>query len=187
MRKIFVEALAAEDATRLRFLDETSIQIDFARSYGRAPGGARCPDAVPDTRGTNVTVVATLSAHGMEAVMEVEGALNQDVFAAYLEHVLGPELRPGDLIVLDNCSAHKDKTGRFDALVAARGARLIYLPPYSPDFSPIELAFSKLKTALRTAAARSREALREALTNAIDWITEGDAKNWFAHCGYHVQ
>ena len=93
-------------------------------------------------------------------------------------------MRPGDLIVLDNYSAHKDKTGRFDALIAARGARLIYLPPYSPYFPPIKLTFSKLKTAVRTAAARSREALREALINTIDWITKCDVKNRFAHYKY---
>ena len=182
-----METIAREDASRLRFLDETSVRIDFARPYGRAPDGARCGDAVPHTRGKNVTVVATLSPQGLEAVMEIEGALNQDVFAAYLEHVLGPELRPGDVIVLDNLPAHKDKTGRLDALVAARGARLLYLPPYSPDFSPIELAFSKLKTALRTAAARTRQALQQALIEAINWISDQDAKNWFDHCGYHVQ
>ena len=187
LRAAFVEAIAQQDATRLRFLDETSVRIDFARRYGRAPDGQRCIDAVPHTRGRNVTVVATLSPQGLEAVMEVEGALNQDVFAAYLEQVLAPELQPGDVILLDNLSAHKDKTGRFDAIVAACGARLLYLPPYSPDFSPIELAFSKLKTALRNAAARTREALQSALVEAINWITEQDAKNWFDHCGYHVQ
>ena len=187
LRAAFVEALAQEDATRLRFLDETSVRIDFARRYGRAPDGQRCVDAVPYKRGKNVTIVATLSPQGLEAVMEVEGALNQDIFAAYLQHVLVPELRPGDVIVLDNLPAHKDKTGRFDALVAACGARLLYLPPYSPDFSPIELAFSKFKTALRTTAARTRQALQEALCEAINWITEQDAKNWFHHCGYHVQ
>lgn len=187
LRAAFVETLAHEDPTRLRFLDETSVRLDFARRYGRAPDGARCVDDVPHRRGKNVTVVATLSPHGLEAVMEIEGAINQDIFAAYLQHVLGPELRAGDVLVLDNLPAHKDKTGRFDALVAARGARLVYLPPYSPDFSPIELAFSKLKTALRTAAARTRLALQQALTEAINWITEQDAKNWFDHCGYHVQ
>jgi transposase len=187
LRAAFVEAIAEQDATRLRFLDETSIQIDMARRYGRAPDGQRCGDAVPHTRGANVTVVATLTPQGLEAVMEVEGALNQDVFAAYLEQVLAPELKPGDVILLDNLSAHKDQTGRFDAIVAACGARLLYLPPYSPDFSPIELAFSKLKTALRNAAARTREALQLALAEAINWITESEAKNWFDHCGYHVQ
>ncbi len=117
--------------------------------------------------------------------MPVSGAVNGDVFAAYLHHVLGPTLVPGDVVVLDNLPAHK--VAGLAEIVAAQGARLLYLPPYSPDFTPLELAFSKLKTWLRTAQARTREALETTIRAATDWITQQDAKNWFDHCGYHVQ
>ena len=119
------------------------------------------------------------------AAMTVSGAVNGDIFAAYLHQVLGPTLVPGDVVVLDNLPAHK--VAGLAELVEARGARLLYLPPYSPDFNPIELAFSKLKTWLRTAQARTREALEAVIQTAAGWISEQDAKNWFDHCGYHVQ
>ena len=116
--------------------------------------------------------------------MTVSGAVNGDVFAAYLDQVLGPTLVPGDVVVLDNLPAHK--VAGLAELVEACGARLLYLPPYSPDFNPIELAFSKLKIWLRTAQVRTRDALEAVIQTATDWVTEHDAKNWFNHCGYHV-
>ncbi len=116
--------------------------------------------------------------------MSLDGAVNQDSFAAYLEYVLGPTLVPGDVVVLDNLRVHH--VAGMAELVEAHGARLLFLPPYSPDFAPIEQAWSKLKTALRTAAARTREALEQALEQAATWITKQDAQNWFDHCGYHV-
>ena len=117
--------------------------------------------------------------------MSVNGAVNGAVFAAYLDQVLGPTLRPGDVVVLDKLSV--PKVAGLDEIAQKYGARLRYLPPYSPDFNPIELAFSKLKTWLRTAQARTRDALEEALLAAAAWITEQDAKDWFNHYGYHVQ
>ena len=116
--------------------------------------------------------------------MTVSGAVNGDVFTAYLDQVLGPMLIPGDVVVLDNLPAHK--VVGLAELVEARGARLLYLPPYSSDFNPIERAFSKLKTWLRTAQARTREALEAVIQTATDWITERDAKNGPDHCGYLV-
>lgn len=114
--------------------------------------------------------------------MSVDGAVSDEVFAAYLDQVLGPTLRPGDGVVLDSLSVHK-VTG-LDDLVQKYVARLLYLPSYSPDFNPIELAFSKLKIWLRTAKARTHERLEEAILAAAEWISEQGAKNWFAHCGY---
>ena len=116
--------------------------------------------------------------------MTVSGAVNGDVFAACLDHVLGPMLVLGDVVVRDNLPAHK--VAGLAELVEARGACLLYLPPYSPDFNHIELAFSKLRIWLRTARARTREALEAVIQTATDGITERDAKNWFDHCGYHV-
>jgi len=140
---------------------------------------------VPWPSGPNVTLVAALTVNGLQAAMTLNGAVNGDVFAAYLKHVLGPTLVPSDVVMLDNLPAHK--VAGLAQFMAQRGARLLYLPPYSPDFSPIEHAFSKLKTWLRTAQARTREALETTIRAATDWITQQDAKNWFDHCGYHVQ
>ena len=184
LRRDFLDALRSEDVTRFKFVDETSVNLTYARRYGRAPGGRRVDAAVPLRNGPNGTVVAALTPRGVAAVMALDGAVNTARFAAYLEQVLGPTLAPGDVVVLDNLRVHK--APGLAELVEARGARLLFLPPYSPDFTPIELAFSKLKTHLRTAAARTREALTAALQAALAWITAEDAQNWFDHCGYHV-
>lgn len=183
-RAAFIEAVQGVDYRRFHFVDETSTNLTYCRRYGRAPGGQRVNQGVPLHSGPNVTLLAALTPTGLGAAMTVSGAVNGDVFAMYLDQVLGPTLRPGDVVVLDNLPAHKVEG--LAALVEARGARLLYLPPYSPDFNPIELAFSKLKTKLRQVQARTREALEEAIRAATEWINAHDAQNWFAHCGYHV-
>ena len=184
LRAAFLEAVQSEDFTCFKFVDETSTNLSYCRRYARAEGGQRARQATPLHGGPNVTLVAALTPTGLQAAMTLSGAVNGDVFAAYLDQVLGPTLRPGDVVVLDNLPAHK--VAGLAERVEARGARLLYLPPYSPDFNLIELAFSKLKTWLRTAQARTREALESVIQTATDWITEQDAKNWFDHCGYHV-
>ena len=185
MRAAFVEAVARhEDPARFKFVDETGLHLAFARRYGRAKGGQRVGQGVPLRVGTPVTLVGALTVNGLEAVMSLDGALNAASFAAYLAQVLGPTLVPGDVVVLDNLPVHK--VAGMAELVEARGARLLFLPPYSPDFAPIEQAWSKLKTALRTAQARTRQALDRALDQAVAWITGQDAQNWFDHCGYHI-
>jgi transposase len=176
--------MQTEDFTRFKFVDETSTHLTYCRRYARAEGGQRAHQATPLHSGPNVTLVAALSPNGLQAAMTVSGAVNGDVFATYLQQVLGPTLVPGDVVVLDNLPAHK--VAGLAELVEACGARLLYLPPYSPDFNPIELAFSKLKTWLRTAQSRTREALEAVIQTATEWVTEADAKNWFDHCGYHV-
>ena len=185
LRRLFVEAIQEEDVARFVFVDETSTNLTYDRRYGRAPAGRRLDQAVPLHGGPNVTLIAALTPDGLGALMSGNGAVNGDVFAAYLDQVLGPTLRPGDVVVLDNLSVHK--VDGLHEIVQKYGARLRYLPPYSPDFNLIELAFSKLKTGLRTAKARTRDALEEAILAAAAWITEQDAKNWFDHCGYHVK
>ena len=136
---------------------------------------------MPLRSGPNVTLIAALTPDGLGALLSVDGA----VFTAYLDQVLGPTLRPGDVVVLDNLSVHK--VAGLDEVVQRYGARLLYLPPYSPDFNPIELTFSKLKSWLRTAQARTRDLLEDAMRTAAKWITGTDAKNWFDHCGCHIQ
>jgi transposase len=156
----------------------------MTRRYGRAQYGRRVADAVPKNFGLNVTILGALSCNGLDAVMTVEGATDTAVFRAYIEQVLVPTLVADDVVVMDNLSVHK-VSGIREA-IEATGARLIYLPPYSPDYSPIESCWSKLKAILRKAKARSREALDEALTQAIEHITQSDAKGWFNLCGYSV-
>ena len=184
MRKAFLEAIQGEDFTRFKFVDEAGVNLTYTRRYGRAPSGQRVRQGVPLHSGPNVTVVGALSVHGLEALMTLDGALNQDSFAAYLDQVLGPTLRPGDVAVLDNLRVHK--VAGMRERIEACGAQVLFLPPYSPDFSPIENGWSKFKTGLRTAQARTREALEEAIGAAMNGISADDAQNWFAHCGYHV-
>lgn len=154
LRAAFVEAVARHgNPTRFKFVDETDLHLAFAWRYGRAKGGQHVGQGVPLRVGTPVTLVGALTVNALGAVMNLDGALNTARFAVCLEQVLGPTLAPGDMVVLDNLPVHK-VTGMAQ-LVEARGARPLFLPPYSPDFAPIEQAWSKLKTALRTAQART--------------------------------
>jgi transposase len=148
----------------------------------RAPRGKRAVGAAPRNHGSNVTLLAALTPAGVAAPLVVEGAADGAVFAAYVREALVPALRPGQVVVLDNLSAHKGD--RVRESVEAAGCRLLFLPAYSPDFNPIELAFAKLKQALRRAAARTYEALVEAIGAALATITAADARAFFAHCGF---
>lgn len=154
----------------------------MTRRYGRARRGQRVHDAVPKNWGRNVTVLGSLSCQGLEAVMTIEGATDGAVFRAYVGEVLAPTLKPGDVVVMDNLGAHK--VDGIRSAIEASGATLMYLPPYSPDYSPIEPCWSKLKTCLRAIKARTRDALDEALSYVIDTVSASDAKGWFNHCGY---
>ena len=149
---------------------------------GRAPRGERVVGSVPQNYGSNITLLASLGRRGLGALMTVEGATDGEVFKVYVEEVLCPTLRRGDIVVMDNLGAHK-VSGIREA-IEGRGAKLLYLPPYSPDLSPIEPCWSKIKTILRQAAARTREALEAALKQAISMVSKSDALAWFAHCGY---
>jgi transposase len=173
---------ATLDRRRVTFIDESGLNLAMTRLYGRAPRGERALGSVPQNYGQNVTMLGALSYTGLEAVMTVEGATDADVFRAYVQEVLCPTLHEGDLVVADNLAAHK--AAGVQGALAANGAQLLYLPPYSPDLNPIEPCWSKIKTFLRAAKARTRAALDEAVTRALATITEADARAWFAHCGY---
>jgi transposase len=164
----------------LVFVDESGVRTDLTRRYGRAPKGERVPEAVPHGHWKVLTILAALSTNGIQASMTVEAATDADVFLTFVEHVLAPALRPGQIVVMDNLSAHKQPQVR--RLLAARRCRLWYLPPYSPDLNPIELAWSKLKTFLRAVKARLRPALEQAVGEGLRTITSVDAGNWFRHC-----
>ena len=154
----------------------------MARRYGRAPRGQRLRVGVPHGRWKTTTFVAGLRASGMVAPFVLDGPINRAAFEAYVEKVLVPELRPGDVVILDNLSSHKG--ARVRALIEAAGASLLYLPPYSPDFNPIENAFAKLKALLRKAAERTVEGLWTTIGSLLDAFTPGECANYFAAAGY---
>lgn len=156
----------------------------MTRVRGRAAPGERVFDSVPQNYGENVSMLAALSIDGVSAPMMIQGAVDGLVFIEYLKQVLCPSLQAGDVVVMDNLSAHKIKMVR--ELIESKGARLIYLPPYSPDLNPIEKCWSKIKTYLRAVKARTYEALLEGLKQALLTITAEDAKGWFASCGYSL-
>lgn len=166
----------------LVFIDETGSNIALTPLYARAPKGERARGTVPRNRGKNTTLIAALSLSGMGAAMILPGSANTTAFELYVEQVLAPSLYAGQIVVMDNLQAHKSAQVR--TAIEAKGCQLLFLPSYSPDLSPIEEAFSKLKTALRRAGARTREALEEAIAQALLTITAQDAQGWFQHCGY---
>ena len=184
-RASYREEVATRDPRRFTFIDASGVNLALTRRYGRAPRGERVIGAVPQNYGANVTLLAALGSQGVEAVMTIAGATDAEVFRVYVEQVLRPTLRPGDIVIMDNLRAHK--VAGIREVVEQAGARLLYLPPYSPDLSPIEPCWSKLKTALRTAQARTREALEQAIALALATITVSDAHSWFHHCGYALQ
>lgn len=151
---------------------------------GRAPRGQRVVGTVPRTHGPNTTLVAAMSLDGITAAMTLEGAIDRRAFDAFVAQVLVPCLQPGQVVVWDNLSVHKSADAQ--RVIAARGCQLLWLPPYSPDFTPIEQAFSKLKSALRRTGARTREELDTAITAGLATITAADTPGWFAHCGYPI-
>jgi len=164
------------------FIDETWATTAMARRYGRARRGARVVAAVPHGHWKTTTFLAALRHDGLSAPCVFDGAINGARFLAYIEQALAPTLRPGDVVVLDNLGAHKVKGVR--EAIEASGAKLLYLPPYSPDLNPIELAFAKLKAGLRTAATRTIEALWRAIGQALDAFTPAECARYLAHAGY---
>jgi transposase len=168
--------------SRLVFIDEAGSTISMTRRYGRAPRGQRAEDTIPRNRGTVTSMVGALTVDGLVAMACFEGGTDGDRFMAFLEQVLGPELVPGDLVIMDNAGAHKD--ARIRPFLESLGAKPVYLPPYSPELNPIELAWSKLKTWLRTAKARTTQALDAAIAKGMHLITPEDAEAWIRHCGY---
>ena len=167
------------------FIDETGASTKMARLRGRAPRGERCRAAVPHGHWKTTTFVGALRLEGMTAPMVLDGAMNGPAFLAYVEQVLVPTLAPGDVVVMDNLPAHKPSAVR--KAIEAVGAILLFLPPYSPDFSPIEMAFSKLKAFLKKTAARTKDDLWEAIARGIDMFTPAECLNYFSAAGYDLE
>jgi transposase len=170
------------DASQLVFVDEMGTNTSLSPLYAWAPKGERASCSVPRNRGPNTTLLSSMTLQGMGTSLAVEGTTNREVFETYVERVLAPTLRRGQVVVMDNLTAHKGE--RVKELIEQRGCELLYLPPYSPDFNPIEEAFSKIKALLRKVEARSREALIDAIGRGISMVKAEDARGFFDHCGY---
>lgn len=181
-REAWFEGQLDLDPERLIFIDETGASTKMARLYGRAPKGERCLDAVPHGHWKTTTFTAGLRIGGLTAPFVLDGPMDGDAFRTYVEQVLVADLTPGDVVVMDNLPAHMVKGVR--QAIEAAGATLLYLPAYSPDFNPIEMAFSKLKAFLRAAAARTIPDLWEAIRIALDTFTPSECQNFFAAAGY---
>jgi transposase len=170
------------DPQRLVFVDETGLKTDISRLRGWAEGGERLVEAVPGGHWRTSTLVHAIALDGTRAAMVLDGPINSLCFAGFCEHFLAPALRPGDLVVLDNLSSHKSSSAI--AAIEAAGARLVYLPPYSPDLNPIENVFSKIKQLIRGFRPRSWRQIIQSTKHALLSITHDDIANTFLHCGY---
>jgi transposase len=181
-RSTWKEQTKELDPEQVMFLDECGSNIALTRAYARAPKGKRAYGSVPRNRGKNMTLITTLMLHGVGESLILDGAANTEIFELYIEDILAPTLHTGQIVIMDNLSIHK--SARVRQAIEKRGCQLLFLPAYSPDFSPIEEAFSKIKAVLRKIGARTREALQEAIEYALTTIAASDAAGWFAHCGY---
>jgi len=179
---VWRSAVVTLDARRLVFVDEMGTHTSLAPLYGYSPRGQRAFFKVSRNRGKNTTLLASMALSGMGACVAVEGPTTKAVFEAYMKHFLAPTLRTGQVVVMDNLSAHKGE--KIRELIEEKGCKLLYLLPYSPDLNPIEEAFSKVKCLLRVIGARTKNALIEAIGRALDAVSAQDAKGFFTHCGY---
>ena len=183
-RRGWHEQLKGIDPQRLVFIDESGAKTNLTRTRGRAPRGERVIERVPHGHWQTTTMISAVRTSGPCAPFVVPGATDSDVFRCYVQHVLVPQLNAGDVVVMDNLQPHKASGVR--EMIESAGATLLYLPPYSPDFNPIENMWSKVKQHLRSAAARTFDALQEAVWSALDRETPGDCAGFFRHCGYHA-
>jgi len=164
------------------FLDESGAKTNMTRLYGRVFGGQRLVDAAPHGHWCSTTILSSIRLDGSTAAMVIEGATDTSVFRAYVQRVLIPSLRPRDIVVMDNLAPHKHP--EIAQMLENSGTQVWYLPPYSPDFNPIEKMWSKIKAYLRKVKARTPRALLHAITQALQAVTAEDAEGWFQHCGY---
>ena len=184
-RAAWRERAAGTDPARLVWVDETGSHLGLTRTYARSPRGERARGSAPRNRGQNRTTIAALTLDGLGPGLLLEGGVTTRAFEAYIEHLLAPTLRPGQIVILDNLRQHR--SARVRRAIEARGAAVWFLPASSPDLTPIEEAFAKVKALLRQAAARTHEALAAAIWAALRAITPADARGYFSHCGYPVQ
>jgi transposase len=184
-RAAWREQAGGTDPARLVWVDETGSHLGLTRTHARSPRGERAHGSAPRNRGQNRTTIAALTLDGLGPGLLLEGGVTTRAFEAYVERLLAPTLRPGQIVVLDNLRQHR--SARVRQAIEARGAALWFLPAYSPDLSPIEEAFAKVKALLRQAAARTHAALAAAIWAALAAITPADARGYFTHCGYPIR
>ena len=183
-RKEWREKTKELNVKKLRFIDETGSNRALTRRYARAPKGKRAKGSIIRNRGKNRTMITDLTLRGFGEACIVDGSVNGEFFEVYVERILAPSLAPGEIVIMDNCSIHLGKKVR--QLIEAKDSQLLYLPTYSPDLTPIEEAFSKVKTMLRRMGPFTRETLQKALEYALTQVSASDASGWFRHCGYLV-
>ena len=176
--------MTAFDPARLVFIDEAGAKTNMTRLRGRSARGARCHASAPGGRWNSTTMISSVRIDGSTACVAIPGATDAEVFRTYVREVLLPTLSPGDIVVMDNLSAHKNP--ETIALIEGAGAEVLFLPPYSPDFNPIEMMWSKVKNSIRSQEPRDDAQLIEAIGNALDSVTASDAIGWFGHCGYNI-
>ena len=181
-RRCWFDEQTALNPEQLVFIDETGASTKMARLYGRAQRGERCRASIPHGHWKTTTFVGALRLSAMTAPMVLDGPMNGVAFTAYVEQVLAPTLRPGDIVIMDNLPAHKIAAAKI--AIEATGASLRFLPPYSPDFNPIEMAFAKLKAFLKSAAARTIDKLWDIIGQAINTFIRKECENYFAAAGY---
>lgn len=184
LRQDFLERMQTWPVDKVKCLDESGAKLGMTRLYGRAEGQQRVTDHVPKNYGTSWTMSAMISASGVEAPLVLEGAMDTLAFETYIQTQVCPTLTPGDIVIMDNLSAHKSH--RVRELIEACGAQLEYLPPYSPDLNPIELCWSKVKAVLRAVKAKTAERLLEAIRDGLLSVTLNDIRAWFKHDRYAV-
>ena len=170
------------DPCKLIFLDESGAKTNMTRLYDRALKGRRCYDKAPVGRWESITMLSSIRLDGEIQSLMFEGAVDRKMFEAYIEQVLGPSLRPGDIVIMDNLSSHKSRVAQ--EFVESRSASYVFLPAYSPDFNPIEKMWSKIKQILRSLKARAEEELFDAVAKALSMVTAEDTQGWFKSCGY---
>lgn len=183
-REEWQEFQATMDAHRLVFLDESGLKTNMTRLYGRAHGGERCLDSAPCGHWETVTILSSIRLDGSTESLVFEGAIDRKMFDAYIKEVLAPTLCPGDVVIMDNLSAHKSQEASDE--IRKCQAEVLFLPAYSPDLNPIEKMWSKVKQVLRGMKARTEEELFAATGTALDTITSSDAQGWFESCGYYT-
>jgi len=184
-RKEFQQDMIHLPVEKLIVVDEAGVNTGMARTYGRSLIGTRAEGDKPRNTGSNISLVGALRVSGITTIMMLEGAVDGDAFKAFIEKKLVPTLHAGDIVLMDNINIHKGK--EVEEAIRSAGAKLQYLPRYSPDLSPMENCWSKLKELLRGIAARTVDTLEEGVKNALDKVTEKDVKGWFKHCGYCIQ
>ena len=184
LREDYRERVVNWMGSKLKFLDESGVQLGMSRRYGRAAPGIRVDEGMPTNYGSNWTVIASISMDGLQAPWLLEGAMDGTAFEVYIRECLCPVLQPGDIVIMDNLSSHKQADVRSS--IEARQARVEFLPPYSPDMNPIEMCWSKVKAYLRKAKARTFDTLLEAVRQALLSVNADDIVAWIHHCGYAV-